>query len=242
MGASGRTLSFFSETETEPSSIASVSEDIQRRITMMNRNTQIYRQRISQMRQRISTRQTSLSEILRSLSLPPTRPSVAALTQAVSELETRIASRNKDLSAILGSEAFTSFCALTSDIQHCEEESEKPKEDTREAGEDVTAMLHDLDVAKARLPALGPSDLRQMQSEIAALIQQFGQQRRRTLNATDFIIESDEAINARIQQLESTLDAERMSGTRALEIAQESAVTLRAVAATAGQRIRAALA
>jgi septal ring factor EnvC (AmiA/AmiB activator) len=131
---------------------------------------------------------------------------------------------------------------LNSDIQHCEDESEKLKEDTREAGEDVAAMLHDLEAAKARLTALGPNDIRKMQTDIAALIQQFGEQHRRTHNATDLLIESDDEISARIQLLEGTLHAERMSAARALEIAQESAVTLRGVAATAGQRIRAALA
>jgi predicted nucleic acid-binding Zn-ribbon protein len=242
MRISGRSLSFFSETETEPSSIASVAEDIQRRIRMMDRETQKHRQKISQMRKRISVRQQSLSGILASLRFPPTRPSSSALGQAVSVLERRIASGAQDLSAILGSEAFASACSLNSDIEICDDESEKLKEAIREAEEDIAAALHDLGAAKGRLAALGHGEIRQIQARIATLIQQFGEQRRRVLSATDMLDESEEEISDRIQTLEGTFHAERMSAARALELEQESAATLRGIAAAAGERIRAALA
>jgi hypothetical protein len=242
MRPSGPLLSFFSETETEPSSITSVADDIQRRITEMNRGTQKYRQKISQMRNRISTRHQSLSGILASLGFPQSRPSVPSLTRAISELEARIASGTKELTAILGSEAFTSACALESKIHLSQEESDKLNEAIREAEEDMAAALHDLEAAKGRLAStLGKSTIRDTKAGIATLTQNFGEQHKRTLNATDMLVESDDEINARIQSLEGTLYAERMSASRAHELEQESAVTLREVASDAGQRIRAAL-
>lgn len=218
----------------------SLADDIERRVVALQQETARYRQQISETRQRLSDRQQALSGILDSLGLAKRSrapPSLAALTQAASALEARISASGLELSALLGSADFARASALESESLAPSAESERLTECLAEAAEYAALVGRDLKTARGRM-ATSPADVREIQAESARLAQQLGELRTRALSRFDPLLEGEREIRARIQSLEGSLQLERLSASKALEIQQESARTLLGTASEAATRIR----
>lgn len=195
------------------------------------------------MRKRLSIRNQSLAKIVESANLSRgCVPSTSALRDAVASLQSQIAAHQAELAAIRASDEFNQAEELASDLLTAYEEIRRLEECTAEAAEYREHVASDIAIARARLSDEEQQrELPGLREETEAMRREIAEIHERRLAAL-VAREDDASIRSRIETLEGTLSAERMSSSRAVEAERESSVELLGIARAAAERLRAAMA
>jgi hypothetical protein len=194
----------------------------------MRKEQQIIQQKSTKMRQRISSRNHNLTDILVSVGLAAgATPSLDLLRKTVARLESRKKDADITLSTILNGDAFCYAQELEADLITDFEEYQRLLDCLEEVREYHEVICSDFAAAHARLRSDAESvDLKDIRRDIGAIERELNEIRNmRDLSADSEL--SPEEIRGRIAQIRQTLSAEQCSAATAVEIETTSAGKLR---------------